>query len=66
MRVARKAVLPLTCQASLCVAAATATATAIAAGNAIAKSGDDGAPATVSPKQQRMNHLLSLYREKQC
>jgi hypothetical protein len=40
--------------------------TAAAAGKAIANSGDTGAPATVSPKQQRMNHLLSLYREKAC
>jgi hypothetical protein len=41
-------------------------ATAVAAGKAIARRGDDGAPATASPRQQRMNHLLSLYREKQC
>jgi hypothetical protein len=53
---------PLVAQAAV----AATDATAIAAGNAIANSGDDGAPATVSPKQQRMNHLLSLYREKQC
>ncbi len=53
---------PLVAQAAV----AATDATAVAAGNAIANSGDDGAPATVSPKQQRMNHLLGLYREKQC
>ncbi|MDO9472890.1 MAG: hypothetical protein Q7J28_07515 [Caulobacter sp.] len=48
------------------VAVAATDSTAAAAGAAIANSGDDGQPATVSPKQQRMSHLLSLYREKQC
>lgn len=40
--------------------------TAMAAGKAVAESGDTEAPATVSPKQQRMNYLLTLYREKSC
>lgn len=53
---------PLVAQAAV----AATDSTAAAAGAAIANSGDDGAPATVSPKQQRMNHLLTLYREKQC
>jgi hypothetical protein len=56
------ALSPLVAQAAV----AATDSTAMAAGAAIANSGDDGAPATVSPKQQRMNHLLSLYREKQC
>ncbi len=56
------ALSPLVAQAAV----AATDATAMAAGNAIANSGDEGAPATVSPKQQRMNHLLGLYREKQC
>ncbi|MDP2258333.1 MAG: hypothetical protein Q8J89_01275 [Caulobacter sp.] len=56
------ALSPLVAQAAV----AATDSTAAAAGAAIANSGDDGGPATVSPKQQRMNHLLSLYREKQC
>jgi hypothetical protein len=48
-------------------AAVTATdSVAASAGQAVASSGDQGAPVTVSPRQQRMNHLLGLYREKQC
>jgi len=54
------ALSPLVAQAAV----AATDATAMAAGNAIANSGDEGAPATVSPKQQRMNPLLRLYREK--
>lgn len=36
-----------------------------AVGQAVAAGGDVAAP-TVSPQQQRMNHLLGLYREKAC
>ena len=36
-----------------------------AVGQAVATGGDVAAP-TVSPQQQRMNHLLGLYREKAC
>lgn len=56
------ALSPLMAQAAV----AATDSTAAAAGAALASSGDDGAPTTVSPKQQRMNHLLGLYREKQC
>jgi len=53
---------PLIAQAAVAVTDSASQA----AGQAIANSGDEGAAATVSPKQQRMNHLLGLYREKQC
>ena len=36
------------------------------AGEAVANSGPGNEPTGVSPKQQRMNHLLALYREKGC
>ncbi len=36
-----------------------------AVGQAVATGGEAAAP-TVSPQQQRMNHLLGLYREKAC
>ncbi|MDP1632857.1 MAG: hypothetical protein Q8L66_15680 [Caulobacter sp.] len=39
---------------------------AASAGRAVAEGGDVDAPTGVSPKQQRMNHLLGLYREKKC
>lgn len=53
---------PLIAQAAVAVTDSASQA----AGQAIADSGDEGAAPTVSPKQQRMNHLLGLYREKQC
>ncbi|MES2034473.1 MAG: hypothetical protein V4466_09875 [Pseudomonadota bacterium] len=53
---------PLIAQAAVVVTDSTAQA----AGQAIANSGDDSDLQTVSPKQQRMDHLLGLYREKQC
>lgn len=56
------AISPLAAQAVVSVT----DSTAAAAGNAIANSGDTDAPATVSPRQQRMNHLLAIYREKAC
>lgn len=36
-----------------------------AVGQAVANGGEVAAP-TVSPQQQRMNHLLAIYREKGC
>lgn len=56
------ALSPLAAQAAVAVT----DSTAAAAGRAIAESGETDAPATVSPKQQRMNHLLGIYREKAC
>ncbi|MBW0152288.1 MAG: hypothetical protein KXJ53_13850 [Phenylobacterium sp.] len=44
---------------------AVADSTSQAVGQAVAAGGDVAAP-TVSPQQQRMNHLLGLYREKAC
>ncbi|MFT4935383.1 MAG: hypothetical protein ACI9LT_002080 [Pseudoalteromonas distincta] len=44
---------------------AVADSTSQAVGQAVAVGGDVAAP-TVSPQQQRMNHLLGLYREKAC
>ncbi|MBP7705309.1 MAG: hypothetical protein KA105_08540 [Caulobacter sp.] len=40
--------------------------TSAAAGRAIASGGDDAPNAMASPKQQRLDHLRGLYREKQC
>jgi len=45
--------------------AAAADSGSVAVGQAIANGSDVAAP-TVSPQQQRMNHLLGLYREKGC
>lgn len=45
--------------------AAAADSGSAAVGQAIANGSDVAAP-TVSPQQQRMNHLLGLYREKGC
>lgn len=56
------ALSPLAAQAAVAVTDSAAQS----AGQAIASSGDQTAPATVSPKQQRMNYLLSIYREKAC
>jgi hypothetical protein len=47
------------------VAVAANDAVADAAGQAIA-TGPSETPAAVAPEQQRMNHLLGLYREKGC
>lgn len=44
---------------------AVADSTSQAVGQAVAAGGDVAAP-TVSPEQQRMNHLLGIYREKGC
>lgn len=44
---------------------AVADSSSQAVGQAVAAGGDVAAP-TVSPQQQRMNHLLGLYREKAC
>ena len=44
---------------------AVADSSAQAVGQAVAGGGDVAAP-TVSPQQQRMNHLLAIYREKGC
>ena len=44
---------------------AVADSTSQAVGQAVAAGGEVAAP-TVSPQQQRMNHLLGLYREKAC
>lgn len=44
---------------------AVADSSSQAVGQAIAAGGEEVA-ATVSPQQQRMNHLLGLYREKAC
>ncbi|MDP2214231.1 hypothetical protein [Phenylobacterium sp.] len=44
---------------------AVADSSSQAVGQAIAAGGEVDAP-TVSPQQQRMNHLLGLYREKAC
>lgn len=48
------------------VAVAANDALADSAGQAIAHGGQDEDAASVSPEQQRMNHLLALYREKGC
>ncbi|HYE42060.1 MAG TPA: hypothetical protein VEA15_01595 [Caulobacteraceae bacterium] len=48
------------------VALAATEVAAQSAGQAVANSGPANEPASVSPKQQRMNHLLALYREKGC
>ncbi len=50
------------------VARAAADQAANSAGEAIANGGDSSANAapTVTPEQQRMNHLLGLYKEKGC
>lgn len=48
------------------VAVAATDALAASAGQAIAEGGEAEAPATAPPEQQRMNHLLGLYREKSC
>ncbi len=44
---------------------AVADSSSQAVGQAVAAGGEVAAP-TVSPQQQRMNHLLGLYREKGC
>ncbi|MDP1618281.1 hypothetical protein [Phenylobacterium sp.] len=44
---------------------AVADSSSQAVGQAVAAGGEVAAP-TVSPQQQRMNHLLGLYREKAC
>ncbi|WP_300572803.1 hypothetical protein [Phenylobacterium sp.] len=44
---------------------AVADSSSQAIGQAVAAGGEVAAP-TVSPQQQRMNHLLGLYREKGC
>ncbi|MDO8409649.1 MAG: hypothetical protein Q7S93_06270 [Phenylobacterium sp.] len=44
---------------------AVADSSSEAVGQAVAAGGEVAAP-TVSPQQQRMNHLLGLYREKGC
>ena len=36
------------------------------AAESIAKGGEDGSVPSVTPEQQRMNHLLSLYKDKSC
>lgn len=38
----------------------------VAVGTAVANSGQQAAAPTVTPEQQRMNHLLGLYKEKGC
>lgn len=48
------------------VAVAANDAIADAAAQKIASGPSETAPAAVSPEQQRMNHLLGLYREKGC
>lgn len=48
------------------VAVAANDAMADATGQAIASGPSETAPAVVAPEQQRMNHLLGLYREKGC
>jgi hypothetical protein len=48
------------------VAVAANDALADSAGQAIARSGEGEAAPTLTPEQQRMNHLLALYREKGC
>lgn len=48
------------------VALAATEVAAQSAGQAVANSGPANEPEGVSPKQQRMNHLLALYREKGC
>lgn len=48
------------------VAVAANDALADSAGQAIANGPQAEASPTVSPEQQRMNHLLALYREKGC
>lgn len=48
------------------VALAATEVAAQTAGEAVANSGPAADPQGVSPKQQRMNHLLALYREKGC
>lgn len=48
------------------VAVAANDAVADATAQKIANGSSDAAPATVTPEQQRMNHLLGLYREKGC
>ncbi len=56
------AISPLAAQAAV----AATDSVAMSAGQAVANSGDTGAAPTVSPKQQRMNHLLAIYNDKQC
>lgn len=48
------------------VALAATDAVADQAGRSIAEGGQDAAQPQVAPEQQRMNHLLGLYREKGC
>jgi hypothetical protein len=48
------------------VAVAANDAIADSAGQAIANSGQADAAPELRPEQQRMNHLLALYREKAC
>jgi hypothetical protein len=48
------------------VAVAVNDAAADAAGRAIATSGPASQGPELKPEQQRMNHLLGLYREKSC
>lgn len=48
------------------VAVAANDAIADSAGQAIANGPAEPAQASVTPEQQRMNHLLGLYREKGC
>ena len=40
--------------------------TSHAVGSAVANSGQQAAAPTVMPEQQRMNHLLGLYKDKGC
>lgn len=56
------AISPLAAQAAV----AATDSVAMSAGQVVANSGDTGVAPTVSPKQQRMNHLLSLYNQKEC
>ena len=45
---------------------AVSDSTSQAVGQAVANGGQDAPAATVTPEQQRMNHLLSIYKEKGC